>query len=383
MEFLFYPAGETWVKTHADGDEEEGVARAQKNREILKTFLRELLLTENLVVLCGLGTSRSVLDPEGNTPALTLGDLWDAARENAADQFEEIVDCVHYEPPNDDDSIELLLSRCQLHQALNPNEPVGNFMEATERLIVELCDFLKGEHRLDTHEAFLRKVARRSTRQPRMKLFTTNYDLCFETAANRAGFVVVDGFSHSLPQTFDAVYFAYDLVRREQQGETPDYIPNVFQLHKLHGSVDWERRGSTVLRQRSPDHPVIIYPRHTKFESSYDPPFLEMMSRFQLSLRQPNVALLVIGFGLNDNHIVQPIMSAVRSNVGLKAAVVDPVLKDTENAAVSGLRGLIQNGDPRLALVAARFEELVPVLPDLVAASEEERHHERVRELGL
>jgi hypothetical protein len=40
-----------------------------------------------------------------------------------------------------------------------------------------------------------------------MKLFTTNYDLCFEEAAARSRFVTVDGFSHAMPQEFDGAYF--------------------------------------------------------------------------------------------------------------------------------------------------------------------------------
>jgi hypothetical protein len=50
---------------------------------------------------------------------------------------------------------------------------------------------------LAAHESVLRKLARRGSRKPRAKVFTSNYDLCFEYAARRQRFVIVDGFSHA------------------------------------------------------------------------------------------------------------------------------------------------------------------------------------------
>jgi hypothetical protein len=43
---------------------------------------------------------------------------------------------------------------------------------------------------------------------------------------------------------------------------------------------------------------------------------------------------------------------------------------------------LVRDGDPRLALLETAFENLVPEIPDLVAATEEEQHMERLRNLG-
>ena len=47
---------------------------------------------------------------------------------------------------------------------------------------------------------------------------------------------------------------------------------------------------------------------------------------------------------------------------------------------VAKLAALIRGGDLRLLLLAAGFEDFVPVIPDLVAQTEEERHRLRVRE---
>jgi len=342
----------------------------------------DVLLSPNLVVLCGLGPSMCLKDANGKPYAPSMAALWSEAAQ--VPQFQSVMKKTGYAVQSLGEDIERLLSLCQLNQQLHPDNEVAEFIVQAEKLIVDRCRFVTAEMKLDVHEAFLRKVARRSTRLPRMKLFTTNYDLCFEAAASATRFVVIDGFSHTHPQEFDGTHFGYDLVRRDEEREAPDYIPNVFHLYKIHGSVDWQSDGNTIKRGGEPDSPLIIYPRHSKFELSYNQPFLEMMSRLQIALRQPNTGLLIIGFGFNDQHVNQPIVSAVRSNVGLKAMVVDPTLSaiPASKKPLLELKSLLDSGDLRLSFVSARFEEFVPLLPDLVAATEEEQHRSRLKKLG-
>lgn len=385
MQLLSSATGGEWVPLASDSPD-DGKA-VERNGETLKKSLLESLRAENLIVLTGLGSSLCVYEGK-NRLAPTMADLWDAARNATGPKpFDDILAKVHYvatEPVPDSPGetrpkrdIELLLSHCQLAQAFTPEEKIAKFIRDTEQLIVTKCAFVKDGFTLGTHETFLRRVARRSTRSPRTRLFTTNYDLCFERAASGAGFIVLDGFSHTLPQQFNSSYYAFDFVRRDDSLNTPDFLPNVFQLYKLHGSVDWDRRDDEVWRASEPKNPVLIYPRDSKFELSYEPPFLEMMGRFLSVLRQPKTALLVIGFGFNDKHLTQPVLSAIRSNVGLRITVVDPALPASQNHAIARLKDLVAHGDARISLVAAKFEQFVPLLPDLVAVSEEEQHEAR------
>ena len=383
MKFLSAATGSEWATCVApEGSDDIARAQAQNHRQKLDQLLTEVLLSENLVVLAGLGTTLCLNKIGVPRIAPGMSDLWAAAAQKAGPRFEELKAKVSYSTSSNGENIEALLSQCQLSQALRPAPDVAQFIADSEALIVEKCRFVNDTTDLTVHESFLRKVARRSTRQPRTKLFTTNYDLCFETAASHTRFIVVDGFSHTQPQEFDGSYFAYDVVRREQDRETSDYIPNVFHLYKIHGSMDWELRVSQIIKTPLPAKPLIIYPRHSKFEASYDQPFIEMMSRFQVAVRQPNTGLLVVGFGFNDPHIWQPIMSAVRSNVSLKAMIVDPALASSPKDPVKQIESLIKAGDSRLVLLATGFEDLVQILPDLVAATEDERHRERLRSLG-
>jgi hypothetical protein len=242
VKLLSSKTGAEWVPIDpTEAREEHPLEKISFLRDGLTSDLTALLLSEHLVVLTGLGTSLCVTNKDGERLAPTMRDLWNAAEERAGDDFSRIREKVNF-PSHQEGNIELLLSHCQLSQLLREDEMVGRFISATEAVIVERCQFVRHGTPLPIHEVFLRKCARRSTRQARMKLFTTNYDLCFETAASHAKFVVVDGFSHLQPQLFDGSYFSYDLVRRVQDGGVPDYIPNVFQMYKLHGSLDWERR---------------------------------------------------------------------------------------------------------------------------------------------
>lgn len=367
-----------------DAPEDGGV----NHKDLLRSSLTEFMRSKNLIILTGLGTSLCIKNDEERKLAPSMWDLWVAIKKEATPEvLEEICSIVHHPKKKNPKTevaehipdIELLLSKCLISQQFRRVIKVRNFIKKAEGVIFKLCNFLEEDTSLDLHEAFLRRIGRRHPRNPRTKLFTTNYDLAFETAASRIGFVVVDGFSHTLPQEFDSSYFAYDLVRREDDGSVPNYIPNVFHLHKLHGSIDWQQQGEHIVKQDVPDDPVLIYPRHSKFELSYESPFLDQISRFQSALRQTETSLLVVGFGFNDKHLTQPILSAIRGNVGLRTLVVSPSLEKPGCEAVEFMERLIVAGDSRIGLLAGSFEEFVPLLPDLVSESEEEMHRRRLR----
>jgi hypothetical protein len=89
--------------------------------------------------------------------------------------------------------------------------------------------------------------------------------------------------------------------------------------------------------------------------------------------------LFIIGSGLADRHVLEPVLAAVASNVRLSLVVASPDLVDSEREHAVIFKRYIDAGDRRITLVAANFEELVRLLPDLMPPSEAERHEERVR----
>ena len=109
--------------------------------------------------------------------------------------------------------------------------------------------------------------------------------------------------------------------------EEDNFVQRVFHLHKLHGSLNWERdkEDKKVRIKEDPDNPLMVYLREAKYEDSYEQPFFEMMARFQRNLRLNNDTLLVcIGYSFNDKHINAAIEEALNQNPGFRLAVIDP-----------------------------------------------------------
>lgn len=397
MRIKSYMTNQDWLEEApappAGGDpdaEDDKDNRPDPARQEIDRALSDIARSKNLIVLTGLGTSLCVKDGDGNVKAPTMGALWQAVQET----YEAVVEGrptwaevrqIARHPENSRD-IEELLSRAKIAESFETGEAqhkIGRFIADAERIIREKVDFLGPNEELPSHESFLRRLARRSVRRERLKLFTTNYDLCFEHAAQRTGFVVMDGFTFSQPSTFDPMHFAYDIVRRGSEPDAPDFIENLYQLYKVHGSIDWELDDASNKINKKPgtDKPLLIYPRSTKYEMAFAQPYLEMISSFQSAIRQRDTGLLIVGFGFNDNHIAEPILAAVETNLSLKVVTISPGMQEASatNPHLSKIAGLIDRGDARLSMIGATFEEIVPTIPDITAMTDLERHIERVR----
>ena len=346
--------------------------------EPVREFLNNMLLANDLAVLTGLGTSLG-LEGEDGRRAPSMGDLWDSVRAAVGEEFPGVVASVGYQTPSDGDNIELLISRAQSRIAIEDVPTISQFITDAEAAIADNCRFVDDSTDLNVHESFLRTIARRGPSAARMQLFTTNYDIAFETAANRSGFLAVDGFSYGQPSEFEGSYFDYDFVRRSHDSMAVDLVPNVFQLFKLHGSINWQRREGRIEKVSSPASPLLIYPADSKFRLTYDQPFLENMSRFQLALRKPDSAVMIIGSGLRDAHLAQPLKAAVHSNVSQMYLVVDLTIEQSDSPLIGHLMGLVAKGDSRIALLEAKFSDLAALMPSIRGQSELETHQERLR----
>jgi hypothetical protein len=371
--------------------------------QTLDTALNNGLNSTNLIVLTGAGASFSIKNPKSKKTAPSWSDLWAAVKENVGEaKFNAII--AKIPRGNSINNIEKLLTQCKLFVALygsneGDGKEIGEFLPQAEAAILARVDFVDESTEVTAHETLLRKIARRGIRKPRARIFTTNYDLCFEYAARRHRFIVIDGFSHAAPPTYDRSHFTLDIVRRGEKTEAPDYLDSVFHLYKLHGSMDWRRVTPEIIRSRGVEGtPVLIYPRDSKYQEAFDPPFLDMMAAFQASLGEPDTTLIVAGFGFNDSHIAQPVISALETNMTFRLVVCDPafvpeaaladdpMIVDHNDAAVTNafhqsLVRLGQIGDQRLLLLSGRFEDLVEAIPDLVAETERERHAARIKVL--
>jgi hypothetical protein len=402
-----YVPGEGW-KAHADEMDGQNVKSRGTKPLIDSAFLNALNAT-NLIVLTGAGSSFSAKNVAPKKSAPGMADLWTGVRDHVTqDRFDAA--CDKFPDASIDANIEKLLTLCKIYLELHANavdddtKAMIQFIADAETAILKSVNFVDGKTELKAHSTLVQKIGRRGIRKSRTKVFTTNYDLCFEEAARRQKFVTIDGFSHSLDQTYDRSHFDYDVVRRRVGDDTTDYIENVFHLYKLHGSVDWRRVDAEI--RRSSDQalgkPVLIYPRSSKYQEAFEAPYLDMMGALQAALREPDTALIVSGFGFNDDHISRPILSAVEANMSLRLVICDPCfLTDAElgedplvggphliegvpptNKFLGSFLRLAEAGDPRLHLMNGRFDDMAVALPDLVGETDRERHSNRIRALS-
>lgn len=365
-----------WADLEEGGLSTDAVNQSGIERKELQGDLLRALTSDSLVVLTGLGTSLGIPEIE-DRKAPTMADLWTKVSE--IPNFTLAMSAV---PASliEARNVEHLLSHVQARISIGGQvDELRTFLSTAQSLILEKCSFVDEATPLDMHQMFLRKIGRRSARLQRTRLFTTNYDLAFEESAARSRFHLIDGFGHAAHREFDGTSFDLDFVRR---GPNDRLVleGNVLHLLKLHGSVDWERSGAGARRiQGHPAEPVLIYPSANKYQLSFRQPYLEMMSRFQMALRSPDVAIIIVGFGFNDEHIVAPIEAAVRSNVGLRVIVVDPGIRNSwRSKSLEWLEKLAIDGDHRITLVKGTFDDLVRLLPDAAEYDERQSHAERI-----
>lgn len=334
---------------------------------------------DNIVVLSGAGTSIGI--GRGNKKGQSVSGLWEkVVSKMGKDILEKFAEAINYEKFNiANTNLEVFLSKALISEAYNHQELVSDGINIIESVIREECDLTLPEN--SPHEIFLKSITSRKLKYSRVKIFTLNYDLLFEQAASKGGYVVIDGFSFTVPRVFNGVNFDYDIViRNNQRSLTEDnYAPKVFHLYKPHGSLDWEKINNHVEKNKNPETPVMIYPSASKYEASYEQPYFEMMSRFQNELRKTNTLLLVIGFSFYDKHLDTMITEAMNSNPSLSLMIVDPYANENDCFNKYRERALKQNG---VSIISEKFEDFVKYYPysKIYNFSEDIKHYESIQQ---
>lgn len=358
-------------KEEAAGDENKAQELAA---EAAWTAMRDVVgqyitTFKHIAVLTAAGTSMD----NGANHGKTRDGLW----EHCKDEIKELQDELskrstglkaNIEKAVADKDIEEFLSLVMLDEKLN-----GEFKKADGKLprvelqkkIADACT-LTLDATNQHHGEFIRKLTARKPSDPRVQLFTTNYDTLFEQAAKRIGFTIIDGFSFSHPRVFNGTNFDYDIVYRERSRIKPDesFVPNVFQLYKIHGSVDWQRgKNGEVLQVEKTDTPCVIYPASNKYESSYEQPYIEMIAHFQQTLRREGTLLIVVGFGFKDKHLQNIIKEAVFQNPHFHLLVVCYNGKGITKELVPDFLDDDLKTVPNVTVIHGKFKDFVHHLP--------------------
>lgn len=365
------------IQEKKEGDNVQEKAQEHAYKVMAEEMSRYMSHFRNIAVLTAAGTSME----NGTHGGKTRTELWESYT-NEIDKIANVLTskkgslkdkCTQIQQ---DKNIEDFLSFTILYEKLNEeildNEDGKSLRIKLENKIATACK-LDLDETNQHHQDFIRKLTARKPSEPRLQLYTTNYDTLFEQAARRMNYVVIDGFSLSYPRIFNGTNFDFDIVFREHTRikQEESFVPNVFQLFKLHGSIDWEKNTKgQILQKEKADNPCIIYPASEKYESSYDQPYFEMMSHFQQTLRKENTLLIVVGFGFKDKHIQNVIREASLQNhnlhilivcygqtekEGIECGIVSDLVPDylDENLAVR----------PNVSILFSKFKAFVEHLP--------------------
>ena len=137
-----------------------------------------------------------------------------------------------------------------------------------------------------------------------VEVFTTNYDLLFEEAFERAQAPYFDGFSGSREAFFDPASVSEDRLS-----------PRWSKLWKLHGSLGWKANDKReVIRTGQTDATHLIFPEHLKYDQTQKAPYAALLDRLRAFLTTEDTLLVSIGFSYADAHITARISEALAAN---------------------------------------------------------------------
>lgn len=362
-----------------------------KKREKYAEFLNNQF--ENLIVLTGAGSSVGIGkdivigEKTKERKGRLLAQLWDDVKEVISEEIlYEFCKLVKYEDKfkneGEDEqyvkNLEKLLSLANISKNYVDHKPVdGKQKIVIEDIIKKIEEVIKTNCTLKLpenapHTLFVEKITKRKVTLPRVKIFTLNYDTLFEQAGRKKNFTIIDGFSFSHPRTFSGRNFDLDIVSRNSSRvkEEDNFIQKVFHLYKPHGSIDWTNEGNQIIQKEEPDKSLMIYPKDSKYESSYEQPYFEMMSRFQQNVRNENTLLICIGFSFNDKHIVTAIVEALEQNPGFQLMVVNKGIDNWSKSFNPIFEAAkIHNN---IVLVDEVFDDFAKYYPDLKSYNQED-----------
>ncbi|MGV7105798.1 SIR2 family protein [Flavobacterium sp. U410] len=360
-------------------------------REKYRAFLNNQF--ENLIVLSGAGSSIGVgknifeNNKEVERKGKIMSELWDEVEKELTkpilDRFCKLVTYKEFKSEEENvylKNLERLLSLANIAKDFvtdNIEESDDIKKIDIKKIIIKIEGIIKENCTLTLpddapHLLFLEKITKRKVTLPRVKIFTLNYDTLFEQAGKRKNFTIIDGFSFSHPRIFSGRNFELDIVSRNlsRVKEEDNFIQKVFHLYKPHGSVDWSKGDNKIFQMENVENPLMIFPKDSKYESSYEQPYFEMMSRFQQNLRTENIILICIGFSFNDKHIVTAIIEALEQNPSFQLVIVNKGIDEKSNSLKPFIEAAKKHNN--IVLISELFMDFATNYPDLKSYNQED-----------
>jgi len=310
-----------------------------KIRKVVEPWLTALFQSEHLSLLVGTGLSYALGDAEGLMDRMKFTDKFSIIRKKAEDESKKL----GRGEANFEDDFRVALKLLEGYEVLEQskesdslrkelNDNIGIFIES---ILENEKSFLKDKDKENDKdneskkreklskmrllENFLLSFASRTATRERLNIFTTNYDRFIEYGLDEAGLLTIDRFIGKINpiMRFHRIELDYHYNPPGIRGE-PRYVEGVVKFTKLHGSLDWQFRGSDIIRApipfgadekdfkkyfAQPLDSVVIFPNSSKaYETSFFP-YSELFRDFSAAICQPNSVLVTYGYGFGDSHI--------------------------------------------------------------------------------
>jgi len=398
----------------------------------LEAHLASLLRLENIGLLLGAGASVTA-------GGLTMIALWSQFVSQYPDEATWMVEngfigaeaATHPKPitPNIEhliDSLEIALSDWT-RQINKFEENLVDYSPGENELAQDLADLKKAKAALfrtvvsaallreewwlsssgvETDEAALvsqRTILQKlvSARQPGQSspwVFTTNYDLAIEWAAESIDLQVSNGFLGIHTRRFSPQSFDLGFRNTQARGEARFGVYNIY-LAKLHGSLTWKQEKGQVFEVAAPlahqritafmnerdgsDLGLMVMPRAAKYMDTIGYVLGELFRRFAEFMSKPQSCLILCGYGFGDEHINRLIRSALL-NPTLQLVIYSSGFNGdpTDTNLPPALRKLLSLKNPRITVVGggaahAYIDSLARHLPDPLIYDEDMRRFEK------
>lgn len=265
---------------------------------------------------------------------------------------------------------------------------------------------LTGRELLGHRQLLQKLVGARQPGQPSPWLFTTNYDLAIEWAAESVGVRLTTGFEGLHSRTFAPRSFDLDLHHTKSVGEARFGTYGVY-LGKLHGSLTWRENDSKEVEELSSQvawqvlepfadgttsdlQNYLVLPSAAKYSQTLGFVYGEQFRRFSDVLGAAQTCLITCGYSFGDPHINRFILSALQNPTLQLVAYVPEFKRDSGSgdADASDCSQCVQTlttwGSPQVTIVGggarAYFSNLVDDLPDPAIYNEQlAQLRERIR----
>jgi hypothetical protein len=204
--------------------------------------------------------------------------------------------------------------------SLEITELIENFKKAFVEQFVLNINYNKNT----IHKSFLKRLLSRDSKLFKPNIFTLNYDLLFETTAEKLGILVNNGFMGFHERAFYPSAYQVDYHIKNSEGAKR--LNKSINLYKLHGSLGWyedlnkppygigEKQIIPVdgkISWESVKGNAFIYPIQSKKKHSLDLPYSEMLRQFVEALNRHNSVLIIVGYSFLDEHINDIIANAI------------------------------------------------------------------------